>query len=213
MTYDQQRTELIVAGKRLASAGFVVGGAGNISVRMGDRLVITARGSRLGALRADDCLITDLAGQVVEGGGMPSSETGLHCAAYAETGASAVVHTHSIFGTVLSTLVSELPGIHYAVAMFGGPIRVAAYATFGSAELAGNVAHALRGRRGALMRNHGAVTVADDLLAAVELAETLEWLATINYYAHAGGTPSMLSAADLERVEQQRAHLSLGLRP
>lgn len=210
MSYDPQRTEIIAAGKRLAAAGLVVGGAGNISVRVEDRFLITARGSRLGALHAEDCLVMDLDGQILEGGGIASSETGLHCAAYAATGAGAVVHTHSVFCTVLSTLVNELSAVHYAVAAFGGPIRVADYATFGSAELAANVAQALRGRRGALMRNHGAVAASDDLPAAVELAETLEWLATVHYYAHAAGTPSTLSAADLQRVQEQRAALSPG---
>lgn len=208
MSHAQQRAALVIAGARLAAAGLVVGGAGNISVRTEDRLVITPRGSRLGALRAEDCLVMDLEGQVLEGDGSASSETALHRAVYAATDAGAVVHTHPLFCTVVSTLVQEIAGIHYAVALFGGPIRVADYATFGSQRLADNVAEALRGRRGALMRNHGAVTVADNLAAAVELSETLEWLASVHYHAHAAGTPTLLSAAELEQVQGQRAALA-----
>lgn len=207
MSYAEQRKALVAAGAQLASAGLIVGGAGNISVRSRDRLVITPRGARLGALRAEECLVTDLDGQVLEGEGMASSETPLHCAAYAETGAGAVVHTHSLFCAVVSTLVREIAGIHYAVTLFGGTVRVADYATFGSPQLARNVAEALNGRRGALMRNHGAVTVGGDLPAAVELAETLEWLAAVHYHAHAAGVPSLLSAEDLQLVQDQRAAL------
>ena len=207
MTYVEQRAAVVAAGARLAAAGLVVGGAGNISVRVEDRLVMTARGSRLAALRPEELLVTDLDGRVLEGGGRASSETPLHCAAYAETGAAAVVHTHPRFCSVVSTLVSEIDGIHYAVALFGGSVRVAGYATFGSPELAANVAAALRGRRGALMRNHGAVTVGDDLEGAVELTETLEWLAFVHYHAHLAGTPSVLSPHDIEQVQGQRAAL------
>lgn len=208
MTYAEQRAAVVAAGSRLAAAGLVVGGAGNVSVRVEDRMVITARGSRLAALRTEELLICDLQGRVLEGDGRASSETPLHCAAYAETGAGAVVHTHPHFCSVVSTLVSEIEGIHYAVALFGGSVRVADYATFGSSELAAHVAEALRGRRGALMRNHGAVTVGDDLEDAVELTETLEWLASVHYHAHLAGTPSVLSSEDIERVQGQRSALS-----
>jgi L-fuculose-phosphate aldolase len=207
MTHAKQRAAVVAAGARLAAAGLVVGGAGNVSVRLEDRMVITARGSRLGALRPEDLLVADLQGRVLEGDGQASSETPLHCAAYAETGAGAVVHTHPLFCAVVSTLVSEIDAIHYAVALFGGSVRVADYATFGSPELAAYVAEALRGRRGALMRNHGAVTVGEDIEGAVELTETLEWLASVHYHAHLAGTPSVLSSEDIERVQGQRAAL------
>jgi L-fuculose-phosphate aldolase len=208
-----QRQALVAAGARLAATGLVVGGAGNVSVRVDDGMVITPRGCRLGALRPEECLVTDLDGRVLEGDGMASSETPLHCAAYAATGAGAVVHTHSLFCSVVSTLVSEIVGIHYAVALFGGSVRVADYATFGSPELAGHVAQALRGRRGALMRSHGAVTVAADLAEAVELAETLEWLASVHYHAHLAGTPSVLSAEQIQQVQGQRTALRPPVRP
>jgi L-fuculose-phosphate aldolase len=207
VSFPEQRAALVRAGARLAGAGLVVGGAGNASVRVEDRMVITPRGSRLAALRPEELLVCDLDGRVLEGDGRASSETPLHCAAYAATGAGAVVHTHPVFCSVVSTLASEIDGIHYAVALFGGSVRVADYATFGSPELAEHVATALRDRRGALMRNHGAVTVGDDLDTAVELAETLEWLASVHYHAHLAGTPSVLSAQDIERVQGQRAAL------
>jgi ribulose-5-phosphate 4-epimerase/fuculose-1-phosphate aldolase len=57
------------------------------------------------------------------------------------------------------------------------------------------------------MRNHGAVTVGDDLEAAVEATETLEWLAEVHYRAHLAGTPALLSPEQIEAVEAQRAAL------
>jgi L-fuculose-phosphate aldolase len=213
VSHPEQRAAIVAAGARLAATGLIIGGAGNVSVRVDDRMLITRRGSRLGALAPEDCLVCDLDGHVLEGDGMASSETPLHVAAYAETGAGAVVHTHPRFCSIVSTLVSEIGGIHYAVALFGGSVRVADYATFGSAELAESVAQALRGRRGALMRNHGAVTVGDDLEHAMELTETLEWLAFVHYHAQLAGTPSLLSADEIEQVQEQRVALRPPVEP
>src|SRR5690606_33469456 len=100
----------------------------------------------------------------------PSTEMPLHLAVYRETDAGAVVHTHAPASTALSLVVDELPAAHYYVALFGGPVRVAPYARFGSAELAAAVVAALAGRRGALMANHGAVCIADSSRAALDLA-------------------------------------------
>ena len=55
------------------------------------------------------------------------------------TDARAVVHTHAVHATAVSTLVRELPPIHYMTAALGGPVRVAPYATYGSDELAENM--------------------------------------------------------------------------
>lgn len=210
--YEAERDEIVAAGRRLVEAGLVVGGAGNVSVRRGDHVVITGRGARLGALTRESCVVVDLDGTVVDGDRARSSETPLHLAVYGATDAQAVVHTHPLFGTVLSTLVDELAPIHYAVALFGGPVRVAGYATFGSDELAEQVRAALEGRRGALMRNHGAVTIGERLEQAVELNETLEWLAAVHHHAHAGGTPALLGAQELEQVDAQRVALSAAKR-
>src|SRR4051812_7390753 len=210
MRFDREREAIVAAGARLAAARLVVADAGNISVRVDDGLLITPRGCRLAALDPAALLVTDLDGRVVEGDGRVSSETQLHCAAYRATGARAVVHTHPVFCTVVSTLADEIAGIHYAVTLFGGSVRVAPYATFGSDELAANVADALRDRTGALMRNHGAVTVGDDLEAAVERTEMLEWLAEVHYRAHLAGTPAELTPEQIEAVQGQRVRLDGG---
>ena len=57
------------------------------------------------------------------------------------------MHTHSHYATVLSTLVDEVPAVHYVVNQFGGPVRVARYACFGTDELAQSVREALEGRK------------------------------------------------------------------
>jgi L-fuculose-phosphate aldolase len=192
---------LAAAGRAVADGGLVVGTAGNLSVRSGDTMLITPRGTRL--REVGRCVRVRLSDGTVLDGANPSSETPLHRAVYAATRAQAIVHTHSRFATVMSTLVGELPPVHYATTAFGGCVRVAPYATFGSDELAANVAAALEGRRAALLANHGAVTIGETLAVAVDLALQLEWLAEVAYYATLAGRPAQLAGEQLEAVVNQ----------
>ena len=82
-----------------------------------------------------------------------------------------------------------VPASHYYTALFGGPIRVAPYATYGTATLASGVAIAMNGRAGALMANHGAVVAGDDLPAAVSLAAYLEYVCDVHLRALSSGRP------------------------
>jgi len=197
------RRALSDGARAVADSGLVVGSAGNLSVRVGDDMLITPRRYALNAVEPDDCVRVRLEdGAVVEApeGVDPSSETPLHRAVYEATEAGAVVHTHSHFATVLSTLVDEIPPVHYGTAAFGGRVRVARYATFGTDELAAAVEEALRDRRAALLANHGAVALADMVEGAVGLAIELEWLASVAYHATLAGRPRLLDDEELERV-------------
>jgi L-fuculose-phosphate aldolase len=195
------RTALVAGARAVAESGLVVGAAGNLSVRDGDAMLITPRGARLEAIDPARCVAVDLTTDAV--GADASSETPLHRAVYAATDAGAIVHTHSTFATVQSTLVQELPAVHYGITAFGGPVRVAPYATFGSEELAASVAAALDGRRAALLANHGAVVIADTVAAAVDLALQLEWLCSVSYHATLAGRPTVLDEDDLAAVVEQ----------
>ena len=126
--------------EELSRAGLVVGTAGNVSVREGDLVAVTPSGVRYAGLTPELVGVHRLDGTAVEAPLAPTSELPLHLAIYAarpEVGA--VVHTHSPAATALSTLVDEVPAVHYYVAMFGGPVLVAPYATYGTDELARNV--------------------------------------------------------------------------
>jgi L-fuculose-phosphate aldolase len=204
--HPEARRALVAGARLVAERGLVVGSAGNVSVRVGDEMLITPRRARLEAIDPAACVQVRLADGVVANpreGVQPSSETPLHRAVYDATDAGAVVHTHSQFATVLSTLVDEMPAVHYAMTAFGGRVRVVPYATFGTDELAASVAVALDGRRAALLANHGAVVIADSVETAVDLAVQLEWLASVCYYATLAGNAKLLDDAELERVVEQ----------
>src|SRR4051794_8503635 len=107
------RAELCEYGRRAVELGLVIGTSGNLSVREGDLVAVTPSGAALDRLTPEMCPIVDVAGYLIEGDLAPSSETPMHLAVYESTGARAVVHTHSMFGTVVATTMTELPPVHY----------------------------------------------------------------------------------------------------
>src|SRR6516225_7625374 len=200
MLLGEIRQEIVRVCRELSAAGLVVGTAGNVSVRSGDLLAVTPSGLDYEEMSADLVGVHRLDGLPVEAPLEPTTELPLHLAVYAATDATAVVHTHSIAATAVSTLADELPAIHYYVAMFGGPVRVSPYATYGTEQLARNVVEALRGRTGCIMGSHGAVTIGPDLKTAHARSVYLEWLSELYLRAVAAGTPRLLPPEEIDAV-------------
>jgi L-fuculose-phosphate aldolase len=207
---EQARLEVVEHARRMSSDGLVKGTSGNISARVGDQVVITPGSVPYEEIEPDGLAIVDLDGNHLSGG-RPSSETPLHTLVYRETEAAAVVHTHSMYATTLACTVDELPAIHYMIYAFGGhSIAVSDYERFGSDELAGVVRSALGDRRGALLRNHGAVVHGPTLRRAYDLAVLLEWLAELYWRSSVFGEPRILSREQVEEVAGEARRRAYG---
>jgi L-fuculose-phosphate aldolase len=199
--YDRERIDVADACRRLAEEGLVIGTAGNVSARAGDNEVaISPTGAVLGELTPEQVTVIDMSGTVVAGDLEPTSELDLHLGVYERYGAGAVVHTHAPMATALSCVLDELPCVHYQMLLLGGAVPVAPYETFGTPELAAAVLDALEGRSAALMANHGAITHAPDMAAAIEHALLLEWACTVYWRAAAIGSPNALDDAQRQAV-------------
>jgi L-fuculose-phosphate aldolase len=212
MLLGAEREALAAACHRVAGGGLVVGTAGNLSLRVDDRVVITPTGGALAELTAEMMSVVDLDGELVEGDLAPTSELPLHLSVYQATGAGAVAHAHAMASTAVSCVCDELPAIHYTILELGGAIRVAPYATFGSEELAANVTEALDGRVAALMQNHGSVAHGRDIGEACTRLELLEWHAELYCRSIALGTPRVLSDEQLEAVILAAINMRYGLK-
>jgi L-fuculose-phosphate aldolase len=205
---EQARASLVRYGQRMAADRLAVGSAGNLSIRLGDTVVMTPTGINYDQITDRNICVLDAEGVLLDGDGARSSEWPMHRRIYDLTDAVAVVHTHSPFAVAMSTVCDELPAVHYAVLRLGGPtVRVAPYTTFGSDGLAGVAAEALDGRFAALLQNHGAVAYGDSIDEAYDRALLLEWLAEVYWRARLAGSPRILSDAELDEVrEAARRH-------
>jgi L-fuculose-phosphate aldolase len=194
----------------MAGDDLAPGTSGNLSVRRGAVMAITPSGMPYAAMTPADICLVRVADGTPLSGGRPSTETPMHLAAYRATGAAAVVHTHSPFVVALSSVLDELPAVHYAMADLGGPVRVTPYSRFGTEQLASGAAAAMAGRAAVILRNHGALACGPALARAYERAVTLEWLARVYWYARLAGSPRALSEAELTEVSDAVRALRYG---
>ncbi|MDG9728321.1 MULTISPECIES: class II aldolase/adducin family protein [unclassified Streptomyces] len=196
---------LVATARRTVADGLVVGTSGNVSVRVGDTVLVTPSGVPYDRLAPDDVTGVDLDGRQVLGTLVPTSELPMHLAVYRATDARAVVHTHAVHATAVSVLVPELPPVHYMTAALGGPVRVAPYAAYGTDELARNMLDALTDRTGCLLQNHGTLTYGTSLDQAYDRTAQLEWMCRLWLTASSvpGRTPSLLTEDQLTEVAEK----------
>lgn len=111
----QAAADIIRAGQRMDARFWVPATAGNISVRLDEgRIAITRSGGHKGYLTAQSVIAVALDGRVLTPAARPSAETALHCQIYRSVaGAGAVLHGHSVAGTVLS-MAEPGPALRFA---------------------------------------------------------------------------------------------------
>ncbi|MBY8880346.1 class II aldolase/adducin family protein [Actinacidiphila acidipaludis] len=207
-TVEEAWSDVVETARRSVADGLVVGRSGNVSARVGDLVLVTPTGVPYDRLGPDDAVAVDLAdGRQVRGALRPTSELQMHLAVYRATPARAIVHTHAPHATAVSTLVTELPLIHYMAAALGGQVLVAGYELYGSDALADEVLGALReDRTGCLMRNHGTLTYGDTLDEAYDRTAQLEWMCRVWLLARSAkdaGMPRTLTGRQLDRVTEK----------
>lgn len=201
--------EIIHYGNLLLSSGLVIGTGGNISTRVPgqDAFLITPSGIPYPEIQADDIVMLDLAGKKLAGTRTPSIERHLHRLIYlARPDVNAVIHTHAVFTAAIAATRQEfLPILDTFVAVFGGGLKTADYASIGTEELARNAVAALGPRNGVLLANHGAVCTGKDLAQAFSNSEFLEASAKTYIFAHLIGRPVVLPPEIVEREAQDLA--------
>lgn len=189
--YDKEKKELLQICKEMVENDLVVGSSGNASLRVGDHVLITPSSVQYKTMMAENIMVLDLEGNVVEGELNPSVESPTHLEIYRQReDAGAVVHSHSIYTTALALLQMPLPPVlDEVVPKLGGEIRVTSYAMPGTKELAKNVVEALDMRSAVLIANHGAVCCAKTIRKAMEKAILLERTCKIYLLAKQIGNP------------------------
>ena len=212
MLLEKERRDVVETCLFMQSNGLIVGTAGNVSIRVDDKIAISPSGVPYETMTAEDVVVFSMDGERVDGVLEPSSELPLHLSVYRETAAKAITHNHAPASTALGLVVDEIPPSHYYSAMLGGIIRVAPYAEFGTDELARNVTDALKDRSGALMKNHGAITIGPTVKKAAGLLPILEYVCEIHLRAMATGAPIALLSPE-QMADAKAAIADYGRQP
>jgi L-ribulose-5-phosphate 4-epimerase len=184
----------------------VVWTAGNVSARVPgeDLLVIKPSGISYDEICADNMVVTDLDGNLVEGEHKPSSDTAAHAYVYKHMPhVQGVVHTHSTYATAWAARAEPIPCVLTMIAdEFGGEIPVGPFALIGDDSIGRGIVETLRGHRSpaVLMRNHGVFTIGRSARDAVKAAVMCEDVARTVHIARQLGTPLPIGQADIDSL-------------
>ena len=211
MSKDEQhkRRDIVAACLWINSSGLNPGTAGNISVRHGDSMLISPSGVPYEQLEPEDIVAMTLTGEygsyVASGTNVPSSEWRFHLDIMrARPDVGAIVHTHSLYATVLACARKDIPPVHYMIAAAGGSsIRCSRYATYGTAELSQAALEALEDRNCCILANHGMIATGPNLAKAQWLAVELETIAKQYYLTLCIGGPVLLGEAEIAQVKER----------
>lgn len=200
------KNELIKYGDIIDAKSYSPGTSGNISVRCGDKILITASGSSNGDLAYEDLVLIDFEGNALEGdkkNKRASSEKMLHIEFYKmRPDVNAIIHVHppclSAFAIARKAL--EEPVMAENVYYFG-KIPLADYACPSTMELVKNTSKYFGKYNAVLMASHGFIVGDVDLKQAylkLELAET--YAQTLINATILGGAVS-LSKKEVAQIE------------
>jgi L-fuculose-phosphate aldolase len=174
-------------GRDIFVAGLTSSHGGNLSVRVGNKIIIKRRGAQFGRLKPSDLVVTSLYGKD-SGITRASTELIVHRAIYQKTSALAVVHCHPRTAIMLSLSRDEIIPIDnegsYLLRKI--PVISVEYAS-GSPEMADAVSNALQGYKVIMQRGHGCFSIGQTLEDAYQWVSCLEEVSDIILEAHLMG--------------------------
>ncbi len=212
MDYSAYQQEVFDTALNLVKIDLIRLSSGNISMRLPDgNIAITPSAILYSDMNPEDVVIVDINGNQIEGNYSPSSEKSLHLELYrTRDDIHGVVHTHSIYAIAFSAVNMELPLVCVELISVGGPIPVAEYTCPGTPRV-GEIASKffkIRPRlKGLLLKNHGLVTVGNNLQEAYQNACNLETGAEIYHLAlQTGRIPDHLTDDQVEEILSTYQH-------
>jgi L-fuculose-phosphate aldolase len=198
------RHEIVQVCRMLHRKNYLAATDGNVSVRLGDRVLVTPSGLNKGLMEADQVITLDLQGRVLMGEGSPTSEIRMHLLAYElRPDVQAVVHAHLPYATACTLAEIDLlePILPEVVITLGG-IPTAPYATPGTEEVPEAIREFIREYDAILLSRHGAMTVGRDVMDAYNKMEKLEHTARVVLAARLQGPLPPLPPAEVEKLRR-----------
>ncbi len=161
-------------GHDLFTGGLISSHTGNLSIRLGERIIITRRDSKLGCLDEHDLIETGIR-KNDRSTPLASTELAVHRAIYKETSASAIVHVHSPHAIALSLVETEIvPSSAEGLSVVGRVPVLGWHMKVGEEELADVIAQALKRHRIVTVHGHGSFAIGQLLEEAHSYTTILE---------------------------------------
>lgn len=175
--FEKEKLEIIKAGIQLDRYGLISLAGGNLSTRMPTgEILVTPSGMIYEDMVADDMVVMDLDGNIIDSTRKPSSDTaGVLYIFRHRPDINAVIHTHQPYATAISLLQDEfradLTTLGNACC---GNVRCSPYSSPGSIEMGIDTVNYLGDSLAVILSHHGVMTVGDSLKQALNAAVYLE---------------------------------------
>jgi L-fuculose-phosphate aldolase len=203
LTDAEAKEQIIHITNELFAMGLLTATGGNISARSSDDESYWITPSRMykGGLTEADLVRVKADGTVLEGVRPPSVEYQMHGECYrVRPESTGAVHTHAPIATAFGICNQKFPPINTDAVFLRDTVTVPWFMP-GSRELADAVAEALKQSRGAILQNHGLMTVGKTLRDASTRAMMLEETAKIVLYVKQfGGEVALLPDEWIEQL-------------
>ena len=179
--FEELKVEIAKYSNLSYERNLVGAAGGNISIRKEDLYLITAGGRSLRDVTAEDILVVDENGKIIEGkeGLKPSKETSLHINVYKfRPDIDSVVHVHPSYCTAYSILKKQVPVLTASSKLKLREIPIIGYANPGSKELSDFVAECVKKSpefvKALTLEAHGLLAWDKGLSNAFDIAELVE---------------------------------------
>ncbi len=207
MNREKYREILLTYTKKAYENKLFAGTSGNLSIYddENDCIYITPSSIPYENMECEDMVVITMDGTVLEGKHQPSSEWKLHANIYKERKEiKAVVHTHSPYATAFAVANMPIPMILVEMLpSIGDAVQVAGFALPGDEKVGIEAVKALEGRKGCLLKNHGAVAIGEEIESAYITAVYIEDAARIYYLASTVGKVGEIPEEQLEIFRQR----------
>ncbi|MGJ3243236.1 MAG: class II aldolase/adducin family protein [Opitutales bacterium] len=207
------RERMAEMGRRIWQREYVDGNGGNLTVRVGDNMVLcTPTLISKGAMTADDMCLVDFEGKQLAGRRKRTSEVMTHLGIMRrQPKAKACCHAHPVHATAFAVAHVQPPTCMIPEAeVFLGQIGLAPYETPGSPANAEAVGEVGKDHQAVLMLNHGVITWGKDIEDAYWKMENVDAYCKTVWIASQLGKPlQTISGSQAKELIQLRESLGM----
>lgn len=215
MTYENERRLIIETCLTMCDLGYFIGTWGNVSMRVGDKILLTPSRVNYATMKPEDIVVIDMEGNKIEGDRNPTSEKEVHRQIYVKRDdVNAVIHAHTAQAMAVSaTTLKEVPCLVEEMSqLLGGSIPITAEYVPAQKhfELGTAAAEAIGDRNAVLLRNHGPVTCGESMESAILAAKVTEKSCGIFLQSYGGKLEQHVIPDEFVESEHYRYRFTYG---
>lgn len=202
--FENEKQQVLDVALKLDRYGLIALSGGNVSWRIdNEHILVTPSGMIYDEMVADDILVVDSGGAILEGTRKASVDTEALLYVFKKMPrVGAIIHTHQPYATGLGLVMDEIPcNLSTLANATEGPVAVASYGDPGSLSMGEKAVEFIGDRLAVVLKNHGVLAVGRDLRQALFSCVYLEEAAkTITVALSTGRDMATMTQAQIDEA-------------